>query len=343
MEAVPFEELLIMILDPNSPSPITWGELTARLAETYAPPFKRPSTWSAYRLAIETMAERCSFPCFVDEVVIASIVRDMLDRGRRKSTVNSRLRVCRAICNIMVRKRYLATSPFDGSRLMLRVMPHERLKKAFSARDMIAVLDQADMEFEQSSLAAKWSPSADRDRELFSAQRLRALVYLVGYTGMRAREALYLRCADVDVEVRTVTITGQDRPTKTLASAAPVPLPAEALVVVANWRDLQVRRGRTFLFAGPRKDCAWDNALKQYRPSNRVKALAERAGVVGMTLAHLRHTFCTLVKTTWGLNPEETRQILRHTSIDTQAHYTHGDVAHLVARVDGFSYRRATG
>jgi integrase len=336
-----------MIFQPMSNArPMTWAEVRLGLEASHSPPFGQRATWLKYRRVIDLLAMTAATPAEITPASIAGMVAEFQASGARLTTIASNLRVARAVCNYLAAIGVLGVSPFRLARLTIRIPRGYSLKRAYGPAEIARILDQADAEWDRArDIAPTRRANQYRQNEggggdvRFRAGRLRALVYLVAYTGVRAREALYIRCRDVDTVRRVVRITGEDRPTKTLASMATIPIPDEAAAILAQWKDEQAARGRSFLISGATQDKPWDQAGARWRPTNQVAALARRAGIQGVTLLALRHSYATNVRRFWSLNSAETQSLLRHTSPETQEHYLHDDVEHLAARVAGISFR----
>jgi integrase len=60
-----------------------------------------------------------------------------------------------------------------------------------------------------------------------------------------------------------------------------------------------------------------------------VGALGERAGVKGANFKRFRHALATHGKQRFGMTTEQVQAQLRHTTTETQGHYTHDDLANL--------------
>jgi integrase len=123
---------------------------------------------------------------------------------------------------------------------------------------------------------------------------------------------------------------------KTEGSQAPFGLPERLLKVLGGWRDDPCRIDCTWVFPnadrGPGK-----TGGPGYRPFDQMKALGQRAGVANANFKRFRHALATHGKQRFGMTKEQMRAQLRHTTEETQEHYTHDDLANLrdaVKRVD---------
>jgi integrase len=184
-----------------------------------------------------------------------------------------------------------------------------RCQRHLSRSELAGVLAQADAE------AVDWR-----------GRRLRALVYLLAYTGMRSAEALGLEVGDCDFAEGLVSIRpNRARALKTASSAARLALAAPVVEVLRGW----VREcGSPWLFPGLRRRSPWLGGGPGIRAVDQVKALARRAGVPGVTLLCFRHTLATLAEV-GGLGELELQRQLRHSSPRTQVGYRHGDLEEL--------------
>lgn len=157
--------------------------------------------------------------------------------------------------------------------------------------------------------------------ECWEGGRLHALAAVVAYTGLRRDEALYLRCEDVDSALSVLRIVARRR-LKTLGSEASVPMPTELAMIMESWLP---KTESVWLFPGVRRVGPWTGGKCGERAGDRLKQAGEACGVVGFTLASLRHTFATLARRRWGLSAIEVATILRHSNINTQRWYVHDD------------------
>ena len=65
---------------------------------------------------------------------------------------------------------------------------------------------------------------------------------------------------------------------------------------------------------------------------------SERAGVKGANFKRFRHALATHGKQRFGMTNEQVRAQLRHTTTQTQEHYTHDDLANLQEAVKNVDF-----
>ncbi len=296
----------------NTIPTIRFHEFVDEVVALYNGPHKRSKTLAKVCQVLAEIEELCSTP---EDLTPATIGRWLaLHAGRAPSTRKSLLSTLRAICSYGQFRGYL-TSPFAFRDVHGWIPADELVTEPFrrnrSAEEIAAVLHQADVEAD----AGEWI-----------AGRLRALVYLLAFTGMHDREARGLRIIDVDTLAREIHIRSHARRRlKTGARAARVPIPDPLASVLAGWVP---RTGCEWLIPGSRRLGPWTGGPPGYRPLDRVRKLGERAGVAGLTILAFRHTFGTLSEG-WGLGELELQRILRHARPTTQQHYRHHDAAML--------------
>lgn len=189
-----------------------------------------------------------------------------------------------------------------------------------SIDQMRALLQRADAE----ALAGGWPQ-----------RRLRALVYLLAYTGCRKLEALGMRVEDVDFAEGILWIWPHaERDLKTEGSAAPLGLHPALRAVLDEWTT---ESGSPFLFPNvTNRAKPWRHGGPGFRPLDQLAALGVRAGVPGVTFLGFRQTLASLAEA-WGWEVPAIQRQLRHASPQTQQHYRRADkrtVKDLAASID---------
>ena len=96
------------------------------------------------------------------------------------------------------------------------------------------------------------------------------------------------------------------------------------------------------------RTCSWafpNNKLKPWktgsvnsRPFDQMQALGARAGVKGANFKRFRHALSTHGKQRFGMTREQVQAQLRHTTTDTQEHYTHDDLSNLRDAVEKIDF-----
>ena len=88
---------------------------------------------------------------------------------------------------------------------------------------------------------------------------------------------------------------------------------------LADWLAVAAEIG-PWAFPGPTGVGPWIHGAHGYRALDKIKAVGIRAGVPGMTLQSLRHSFITH-STRWGIASEDVRKLAGHTSERTTQGY----------------------
>lgn len=240
---------------------------------------------------------------------------DAHEKGRCPGTLLSHLKTLRTIFRYAESADYLRRDPFRWRApevwLKDELDAYEPADRHISALAAMRVCAQADHE----ALDGGWRHS-----------RLRALVYLLTYTGMRKNEALGLKVADLDFVERQVWIRPNERrKLKTKKSKAPLGLARDLVKVLKPWAQ---QTGCDWLFPGVRKLGPWMDGANGYRALDEVAALGERAGVSGLTILSFRHTVATVAENS-GFDQLELQRLLRHTNTQMQQAYRHADAENL--------------
>ena len=165
--------------------------------------------------------------------------------------------------------------------------------------------------------------------------RLHALGAVYAYTGIRAKEALMAKRADLDLSHGVLWVWPNGVPLKTEASRQPVPV-CDALRVVLNaWVDSI--KGE-WLFPIMRADRPWVGGPHRERPTARLVRAGLAVGVKGFTPQSLRHSLASHAAGHQGLSAYQIKLLLRHSNLSTQGRYVHAEVANLCATMKTFSY-----
>jgi len=260
--------------------------------------------------------------------------------GQSPRTLQTLLRVLRGVCNNAVINGYLRVSPFALRRVsqwLGRIGPPTE-KKHYSRDEIrrVLILMAADVE-----ATAGWSQ--------WRARRLYALTATVAYCGLRASEALYLHAADIRLEARFIALTDRGRDggyrLKTPGSEQPVPIPEALVPILTDWLSHRLDHPADFeippcewLFPTLNRKSNWTGGPPGTKPVQRLRAVAERAGVIGMTLQSLRRSLATHLEH-HGTGQAMITRILRHTdSRTTLTWYQQADVPNMVAALASFDF-----
>src|SRR5208337_4765407 len=293
---------------------ISISRLHDELMVIYAPPRRANST---RRQVAQIMREIAAVPGVkkTSDLRSVTIARWMdLHPDRTAVTTKSLLRCLRSIVHYATAEGYLRNSPFDfrkvNSWLRDDAAPAVRPPRHRSIAEVTRVLDQADSE----AASGAW------DR-----RRLRALVYVYTYLGLRAAEALHLWVSDVELFRSAIHLQAHPEDgwkPKTLKSAAVLPLATPLVTVLADWLpDTSCR----WAFPGLKRRGPWLHGGPGIRPLDQVRELGARAGVPGLTIASFRKTLGTYAKS-WGFSQLELKGLLRHSNVETQRWYDEDEV-----------------
>jgi len=290
--------------------PIAITTFSDRLLLMYGPPRRAASTRRQIGQVLREIMVDSKVKRTYD--LVPDAICRWMDRHPKRTAVTwrSHLRCLRVICGHAAAMQCLRVSPFamwrPGDWIRSDTGPQSKPRPAHREADEIArVLELADRE----ATGGDWS-----------ALRLRAMVYLYAFTGMRAGEALHLWAEDIDLDQKVITIQAHRedgyRP-KTLGSAAQLPIADPLFEPLSVWLPLC---GCRWLFPGLKKLGPWTSGGPGIRPLDQVKELGIRAGVPGLTIASFRKTFATLAPM-WGFDQLELQRWLRHSSAATQQWY----------------------
>jgi integrase len=218
----------------------SWASFSEEVISLYAPPVRRLGTQRLIQAVLSEFAPHCRSVSDLGPVPIAAWIAD--HPGRRPESVYSKLRSLRAAVSYALARGYLKVSPFAfrSARAWATWDAPELPAPVCSADEIKRILALADTEASTGQFRVRWC-----------RQRLRALVYLLAYTGVRRSEALGAAVSDIDLGRGLMAIrANQGRSLKTRASAASVPVPDPLRTVLANWIPLT---GGVWLFPGTRR------------------------------------------------------------------------------------------
>jgi integrase len=304
-------------------SAVAFRRLVDELESLYRPPRRSKATWCKLR---QVLAEVGAMPGVrTTRHLTAVTIAAWIDAhpGRAPATVHALLRSLRAACSYAVAAGYLAgdRDPFRWRGPAAWIDPGDA---GPSSRD-----DGDDAgpwaRHRTADEVARLLRQADREarRGPWEARRLRALCYVLAYTGMRKGEALGLRAADIDLAAGVLRLRSNSRRRlKTRGAAAPLAIPPDLAAVLADWIP---RSGCEWLFPGVTRSGPWLGGPPGDKALDQVKALGARAGVPGLTILAFRHTFATLAER-WQLGELELQRQLRHTRRRTQDAYRGADL-----------------
>lgn len=335
-------------VNSDSPSdtlePSAWGDFRKRYLDTFYPGHDLPAEerkalqakWGksyasmrSERLALENFTRLVS-PGWCHELTTAhreAFVRGRLAEVPSAASVDADLRVLRAVFNVMEewKHRPEGSNPFAGRG---RATVGSRRKRA-QERSRGGAAREKHYSFEEVkrilSLASTEALEGG-EKAHYAKRRLRALVYFVAYTGCRINEAVHLEWDDVDWQRGVAWLFFKvENDLKTEGSQAPFGLPARLVEVLREWQ-----KDRTCSWVFPNSQMRpWKTGAPGYRPFDQLQELGKRAGVEGANWKRFRHSLSTHGKQRFGMSREQVRAQLRHSTEETQKHYTHDDLDNL--------------
>jgi integrase len=332
--------------------PISWADFRTKYMNTFYPGHELPpkerktasagwgKSWASCRserLALDNFT-RIINPGWCHQVTTAhreEFVAARLAEVSSAASVDTDLRVLRAVFNVMEewKHRPEGTNPFAGrgkatvgarrKRHKERTREEPSNAKHYTFEEVRAILARATEE-------ALAEPT-------FEKKRLRALVYFIAYTGCRFSEAVHVEWKDIDFERRVAWLFFKiENDLKTEGSQAPFGLPARLVEVLREWeRDRP--EGISWVFPNV-KGRPWKLGGPGYRPFDQMQELGDRAGVKGANFKRFRHALATHGKGRFGMTTEQVQAQLRHTTEETQKHYSHDDIANLADAVRGVDF-----
>jgi integrase len=323
--------------------PVTWDAFRKKYTETLYPGHDLPpdqrkekekswpksyGTLKKERNAMDSF-ERLVNPGFCHEITTEdreSFVQKRLGEVGSGLTVDAELRVLRYLCNVMEEWKHRAegSNPFAGKGKATVGSKRRRAKEQGQDEKK-----EKHYTFEEIGKILALATKEAQDEPTFEKKRLRALVYFVAYTGCRINEAIHLEWMDIDFDNGVAWLYFKtENDLKTEGSQAPFGLPEQLLTVLREWKDDPTRIDCSWVFANSRKK-PWKSGAPGYRPFDQMRELGRRVGIAGANFKRFRHSLSTHGKQRFGMTKEQVRAQLRHTTEETQKHYTHDDLANL--------------
>ena len=331
-------------------NPIRWTQFRSEFLSSYKPPVVAKSTESRMQSVFReiesldltpdeqrvdgTAPIRIATTADLTAVLVAKYIASR-PPGQSAYTLYSLLATLRSICRHAEACGYLRVCPFRLRKLARWVRrPPLTGRRHYSRAEIRRVIDLMARDVQERSGWAQWR-----------SRRLLIVTTIIAYTGMRKMECLRLQVADVDMHAQAIWIRPHGASLKTSASEAPVPIPRALLALLGEW--LEHRLDAPIGFPLP-KECPWLIPTVNRRAPwtsgqiggkalHRLKNVAARAGVPGMTFHQLRASLATHMEPFAG--PALIQRILRHTSVRTsEEHYRKADIPNLVAAMDGFDF-----
>jgi len=328
--------------------PINWAAFEKKYLATFypghdLPPKERKAAAANWGKSLASMrSERLALgnfgrivkPEWLHEISTAN--REKFVTGRlaevpSAASVDADLRVLRAVFNVAAEWKHRPehSNPFAG-RGKSTVGSRRRRQKERTGKEKARhyTFEEVQAILHQATEEALQDPT-------FGKKRLGALVYFMAYTGCRINEAVHLEWTDIDFEQGVAWLYFKvENDLKTEGSEAPFGLPDKLLAVLGEWEQ---EKTCPWVFPNSHKK-PWKAGGPGYRPFDQLKALAGRAGVKNANWKRFRHSLSTHGKGRFGMTKEQVRMQLRHTTDETQKHYTHDDLANLRAAVKGIDF-----
>jgi len=171
--------------------PFTWDQLELEIRAMYCPALNPKATLNKHLTAIRQIRRVAATPADLDVVAIATLVQQCEDRGLKPRSINSILAHLRIQANYLKKRGVIEISPFAVKRMFVR--KGKTSKRSLSVDELARVFALADDDVAPRSighLAATPYFARLEERRVWRARRLRALIYLLAFTGVRASEAL---------------------------------------------------------------------------------------------------------------------------------------------------------
>jgi len=299
---------------------LDWSKIEELLLTKYLDSSSAIATYRKHRQVFAMLRELAPDPARINDRTILDFKARLA--SRRAATINSLLRTLRTQLRTLKREEIITRNPFDNHRWMERKDPKTKAEylgntSHLTVREMLALLRQADTEWEFADCKSRWR-----------AQRLRALVYALLYTGLRKQEALGLKREDVDIDRNLIWIQDNEfRRLKTESSAQPIPICEQAQDVLRDWRSANA--GVCFFPRIRDPNQPWMGGDCRYRPLCQLAKLGNRAGIQKkVTFLKCRHSFATLLHYL-GFTAEQIARLMRHSNTQTQTSYIQTDLEQL--------------
>jgi integrase len=287
----------------------SYADFTRRILALYSPPMRRKATRDKMRLALSEFAQICPDTRSIGPEAIAAWIAAHPERSPIASF--SLLRSFASACRAGKELGILRSDPF-AFRPPARWWPEGSLEPPERPRhhppgELARVLEQSATE----AASGSWE-----------ALRLDTLIRLYVFTGMRRSEALGLLAADVDLEGEALEIRPNGRrQLKTRASRRRLAMPEPLARAIRRWLP---RCGSDWLIPHKGLSGPWLSGRVGHKPLDQVKALGRRAGVEGLTILSIRHTYATLGEQL-GFGELLLQRLLGHRSRRTQLGYRHAE------------------
>jgi integrase len=283
---------------------VPFSRLETEALALYAPPLRRKATWFKVRRVLQEFRELDGVRKTTDINAMSMALWLETYSHRAPMTNRSYLASFRPVCNYAKKMGYLKLTPWDIRRdwILFDLDEEDEPEKArhLSMDEIDLFMAQLDAD----ALAGGWLD-----------WRRQALGYMYIHTGLRNKEALGLKCADVHLERRVLRVRSRrQRKLKTRTSARVVGISPDLADVLARWIP---RTGSEWLFPGIRRLTPWMHGSPGKKPLDELKAAAARAGLGHVTIHMFRRSLSTHARRL-GITKDEMMDTLGHGSLKTQ-------------------------
>jgi integrase len=318
--------------------PIPFDRFATELLGLYAHGLRSPATRRGMKHALGVLRELGVRSTADLNVSLIGRLVTTRKAGLSPNTVKGLLRYVQTVCTYAAKSGYLKVNPFAVRplRTWIRGSAPKGVKHLTRAQ-IRAILDLLDKDVAERVGFAQWR-----------ANRLRCLINICAYCGLRKSEALYLQVDDIDLEAGIIHIVDRaEHRCKTEKSSQPVPIPDGLRPALVDWLEhrldappAMIRPVNPWVFTNMMKPTPWVGGSHGVRALDRFKQAAIRAGVPGevANLHALRRSLATHLESQ-GCGQAMITRILRHTTTATSTtFYQKADIDNMRRAVDGFSY-----
>jgi integrase len=204
----------------------------------------------------------------------------------KASTVNQKLTVLNRVFSLAVEDDYLSQNPVAKVR---------RLRESEKRERVMAPSEEAAIREAMEANPARYYDLAD-------------FFTLAINTGMRANEIVGLQFSEVDFDRREISL-----PAERTKEGKPKAIPINPVVLEVLKRAESDRSGGGWVFPGE---------FTYQRPSSLWREACRAAGVTGLRIHDLRHTFASRLLEA-GVRETDINRLLGHSSLKMTARYTH--------------------
>lgn len=252
----------------------------------------------------------------ITQIDIERIRTAKVKAAGRPDAGNREVAVLRAALNKAVDWGLIERSPAERVKLNRadRRAPKRVLTEAEIAR-LLQVLRDRDAEMRAARARANaWRRAREYAElpDLHFGDHMTPLIVLLLNTGMRRGEAFSLEWRDVALDMETVTVRGEVAKS---GQSRTIPLNGQALAALRAWKAQPSADGdpSPYVFPGATGG-RLDNVNKAWR------AVCKAAGLEGLGLHSLRHTFCSQLAAA-GIPVTDIQALAGHASITTTSIY----------------------